>query len=428
MNQIKQNSRKRRKGFVLHIHPPAVHGDTLKLSRTWGLGGMALVLFFIMVVTGILLLFAYEPHPVRAYDSILSLQKDILFGQFIRNIHHWSGNILAIVAFLHLLRVFFTGGFFKPRRLNWIIGLFLFFLILSSNFTGYLLPWDQLAFWAITICTSMLEYLPGAGPWFQDVIRDGETVGKTTLSIFFTFHVAIIPLCLLLTLPFHFWRVRKAGGVVRPVSDNDAKVHTIPNLVLRELVAGLILTAFILIFALIFNAPLMEKANPGLSPNPAKAPWYFAGLQEMLMHFHPLFSVWIIPGLMVCSLFVLPFIRHEQNSEGIWFYSKKGRQMGITAAVISIVITPVIILCSSFLVDFSRWFPELSVAVSNGLFPLIFIMAGIGGFYMLIKKRYDGNDIEAIQAVFILLLVAYIVLTITGMWFRGPGMALMWIW
>ena len=102
--------------------------------------------------------------------------------------------------------------------------------------------------------------------------------------------------------------------------------------------------------------------------------------------------------------------------------------MGITAAVTSIVITPVIILCSNFLVDFHRWFPALPVSVSNGLFPLMFIMVSIGGFYMLIKKRYDGNHIETIQAVFILLLVAYMVLTITGMLFRGPGMALIWTW
>ena len=146
--------------LILHFRPRTVPERTLRLTLTWGLGGMAVVLVFLLFGTGVLLKFVYEPFPDKAYESILHLQRDVLFGGLIRNIHHWSGNGLLVVIFLHFLRVFFTGAFHPPRQFNWIIGLVLFFTVLSSNFTGDLMPWAQLAFWAITICTIMLEYIP----------------------------------------------------------------------------------------------------------------------------------------------------------------------------------------------------------------------------------------------------------------------------
>ena len=123
--------------------------------------------------------------PDQSYASIVDLQNTVLFGRLIRNIHHWSGNALLLVVFLHFLRVFFTGAFHPPRQFNWALGLVMFLLVLGSNFTGYLLPWDQLAFWAITICTGMLEYIPGIGIGLQKMIRGGGEIGPTTLSIFF---------------------------------------------------------------------------------------------------------------------------------------------------------------------------------------------------------------------------------------------------
>ena len=418
--------------LILHLHPPKVHERTLELTHTWGLGGMPLVLVMLLALTGILLMFIYEPSPRLAYDSIIRLQKEIWFGQLIRNIHHWSGNILVIVSFLHLLRVFFTGAFQGSRRFNWVIGLCLFFLVLISNFTGSLLPWDQLAFWAITICTGMLEYLPGLGLWLQQMIRGGENVGQATLSIFFTIHVVILPLCLFLLTPFHFWRVRKAGGVVVPRSsvnhstERDNYVSTVPNLVIRELVVGLLLIAFVMVVSLIFDAPLEAKANPGLSPNPTKAPWYFLGLQELFLHLHPLFAVWIIPIMVLGSLVALPYLRYESDKAGQWFFSPKGRQMGIVALVTSLLLTPLIILGSEYVINFSAWLPKVPGFVTNGLLPLGLILAGIIGFYITIKKSFAASNNETIQAVFILLLVSFVILTIIGTWFRGPGMALVW--
>ena len=179
--------------LILHFRPRNVPQRTLRFALTWGLGGMAVVLVGMLFGSGLMLKFVYQPVPDRAYASIVYLQQNIFFGQLIRNVHHWSANTLLIVVFLHFLRVFFTGAFHPPRQFNWILGLAMFLAVLTSNITGYLLPWDQLAFWAITVCTGMLEYLPGIGNRLQNLVRGGSEIGPATLSIFFAIHTAVMP-------------------------------------------------------------------------------------------------------------------------------------------------------------------------------------------------------------------------------------------
>jgi quinol-cytochrome oxidoreductase complex cytochrome b subunit len=420
--------------LILHLHPRTIPKQTLKFTLTWGLGGMALVLVLLLALTGILLMFVYEPIPGRAYESIMTLHETVLFGAFIRNIHYWSGNILVIVSFLHLLRVYFTGGFHGPRRFNWIIGLGLFSLILVSNFTGYLLSWDQLSYWAIAICTGILDYLPGIGPGLQIMILGGNEVGAHTLSLFFTIHVIIMPICLFLFMPYHFWLVRKAGGVIVPLSSNDKQgredgyVSTVPNLTTRELAMGLGLIAFVMVYATIFDAPLGARANPGLSPNPTKAPWFFIGIQEMLIHFHPLFAAWVIPLFITLALVISPYLRYDSDPTGTWFCSRKGRRMGVVATIISLLVTPLVVMASSLFPFFTDWLPNIPTIIMNGLIPFMVVLGAIAGFYIIMKKRYEASNNEAIQTLFIFLLVAYVILTIICYWFRGTGMKLGWIY
>jgi quinol-cytochrome oxidoreductase complex cytochrome b subunit len=420
--------------LIFHFRPRSVQESTLRFTLTWGLGGMAVVLVCMLFTTGLMLKFVYQPVPDRAYESIIHLQSNVFFGQLIRNIHYWSANILLIIVFFHFLRVFFTGAFHPPRQFNWVIGLVMFLAVLTSNVTGYLLPWDQLAFWAITICTGMLEYVPGIGGWLQGLVRGGSDLGPATLSIFFAIHTAIIPAGLLILLPFHFWRVRKAGGLViprRPDADQsirDRKVPGIPNLILREIVVAVVLIAAIMLISLTFNAPLGAKANPGLSPNPTKAPWYFAGIQELLLHFHPLFALFIIPVLMLIGLIGIPYFNYQTETAGVWFGSVRGRRMAVMAAWVAIIVTPISIAADEFVVDFAAWMPGMSPVVQNGILPAVFVLAAIILFYWLMKKRYLPTNNELIQSVFVLFVVALIILTITGIWFRGQEMALMWPW
>ena len=416
--------------LVLHFRPRTVRERTLRFTLTWGLGGMAVVLVCMLFATGLMLKFVYQPVPDRAYESIIHLQNNVPFGQLIRNIHHWSGNLLLIIVFLHFLRVFFTGAFHPPRQFNWIIGLAMLLAILASNITGYLLPWDQLAFWAITICTGMLEYIPGIGEWMQKLIRGGTDIGPATLSAFFATHTAIIPACLIILMPWHFWRVRKAGGLVIPrrpdegQGSEDEKVPTIPNLILREIVVAVVLIAVIMGISVIFNAPLEAKANPGLSPNPTKAPWYFAGIQELLLHFHPLFALFIIPAFMLIALVSIPYFSYQTETPGVWFASLKGRSMAVVAALVAIIITPIGIVADEFLIDFAAWMPNIPGEISNGLIPFAFMLIATFLFYKVMKKKFASNNNEALQSVFVLLVVAFIILTITGIWFRGLNMKL----
>jgi hypothetical protein len=233
-------------------------------------------------------------------------------------------------------------------------------------------------------------------------------------------------------MPFHFWRVRKAGGLVIPrTPDEDPSsrgdsVPTIPNLILRELVVALVLIAFIMLVSVVFNAPLGAKANPGLSPNPTKAPWYFAGIQELFLHFHPLFALFIIPLLMLIALVSIPYFSYQTETAGVWFASHRGRRMAVLAAATAIVVTPIGIILDEFVIDFEAWLPGLSPVVRGGILPAAFVLAGIIIFYWLVKKKYTATINESIQSVFVLLTSAFIILTITGIWFRGVGMALMW--
>lgn len=417
-----ESNRRLLKTFLLHMRPRTVNASAIRFTYTWGLGGSAAVLVLLSIGTGVMLKFVYLPVPDRAYDSIVALHTIVPFGAFIRNIHHWSAHLLVLVVFLHLLRVFYTGAYKAPRKLSWLIGLFSFGAILLSNFTGYLLPWDQLAYWAVTICTSMLAYLPLIGGWLQELIVGGSELGPQTLSNFFALHTAIIPGLIILLLPFHFWRIRKAGGLAAaPVNSTDPavkeeRIEVIPHLIVRELAMALIVTALVMTMAAAWDAPLGTKANPGLSPNPTKAPWYFAGLQELLIHFHPLLAVAIIPLAVVGTLALLPLLPFRIDTAGRWFGSTRGRRLTLASGLLALIAAPVWVIGYASGLEFLSW-----------LAPLLGL-AAVACIYLLSRHRLGGTTHEAVQAGFTFLATVWIVLTITGVWFRGVSMALVWPW
>jgi len=420
---------KRFAGILLHLHPKYINEEALSFTRTFGLGGMAALLIVIQFITGIMLRFYYEPFPQKAYDSILILQNNVLFGQLIRNIHHWCGVFLVLITFLHLLRVFFTGGFQSSRKINWLIGLILFVFVIASNFTGYLLPWDQLAYWAVTVGTSLLNYIPFIGGAVRKVLIGGDEVNANTLLIFFNFHTAVLPILILLLMAYHFWRVRKAGGIMLPNStEPKALVPTYPDLVYREFIIALALIAVVLVFSVFLNAPLLSKANPDFSLNPTKAPWYFAGIQELLMHFHPFVAAFLIPFAIVFSLAALPFINLKEAPSGIWFHSDKAKQAAKYSAIAASVITPVLVIINEYLPDFETLLPWLNSFVSNGIIPLVFLLALLWYCYKFISKKFRLTFIEVIQTIFVFITVAFIILTLIGIFFRGVDMELTFPW
>jgi len=422
--------------LILHFRPVRLPQKTLKYTHTWGLGGMSFILFLLLAATGILLMFVYEPSTDGAYQSIVRMQQEVFFGKLVRNVHHWSANFLIAVVVLHLMRVYFTGGYRTPRQFNWVIGLGLLACVLTSNFTGYLLPWDQLSYWAITISTGMIGYVPIVGEWLREVARDGPEIGQATLINFYTFHTTVVPVLLILLMAWHFWRVRRARGVVVPrsageTSDSEADhkpqyALALPDLLFREFVVALCLIAFILVVSVFFNAPLDEAANPGMSPNPAKAPWYFVGFQELLLHFHPFVAVLVIPLLGILALLAIPYIGYSDDTAGIWFMSHTGRRTAIVAVAAALVLTPLLIVADEFWLNRVALMPSAPSVVSNGLFPAAVLGSVLAGFYKIARWRWAASKDEALQAAFVLLTVAFLILTATGVWLRGPGMALYW--
>lgn len=420
--------------LLLHLHPKMVPEEALALERTFGLGGMALVLFLVLIATGALLLFSYEPSTERAYASVASIQEEVPFGAFVRGIHHWAGNLLLVVAFLHLLRVFFTGAFLPPRRFNWGLGLGMLLVVMAADFTGYLLPWDQLAYWAVTIGTGMLQYVPLAGDALQRMARGGDEVGPKTLSLFFVLHIALLPILLFLLTGFHFWLVRKAGGVMLPGvsgrggAPRPALVPVRPNLLVREGVASLVLLAVLLVIAAVVSAPLEEQANPGMSPNPAKAPWYFMGIQELLVHLHPSFAVLVVPLLVIAFLAGMPFLRYGEAPSGSWFHSERGKRAALLAAAAALLIVPAAVLLDERVLQWTRLSPALPPAIATGLVPLALWGIVVLALVLLLKRSLALSRFETVQSLFAFVTVAFLVLTAVGVLFRGQGMRLEWPW
>lgn len=415
--------------LILHLHPRKVKPDTLRFTLTFGLGGMAALLVVIQVFTGLLLKFHYIPSPEGAYNSILNLNENLFFGKLAHNIHHWSAVLLLLITFLHLLRVLFTGAYRKPRHATWIFGMAMLILVVLSNFTGYLLPWDQLSYWAVTIATSLLQYIPILGNSIKFALLGGQDVGSTTLSNFFNLHTGIIPLTIIILMGFHFWRIRRAGGViVRETEKEVPMVDTQPNLVAREFVVAMVLVAFILIFSILFDAPLRERANPSFSPNPAKAPWYFMGLQELLMHFHPFFAIVVFPITILAGSCWLPFIKLNDTNQGIWFLSEKGKKAGIYSLISGFTFTILFILLSEYMPDPEALMPSIPGLITIGLIPFIIVIGTIFWFMKYLKRKLLLNRSEYIQSILIILVISYSVLSITGILFRGEGMKLIWPW
>ncbi len=418
--------------FLLHFRPVRVPEKTLSYTHTFGLGGSSLVLVLLLFSTGTLMMFVYEPVPGDAYASVGRIEGELLFGGLVRSIHHWSANFLIAVVTLHLLRVFFTGGFHPPRQFNWVIGLGLLACVVASNFTGYLLPWDQLAYWAITISTGMLSYVPLIGEWMQRTVRGGSEIGQATLITFYTLHTTVVPVLILVLMGFHFWRVRKAKGVVVPRAPGEAidpqpvKVLGFPHLLLREFVVGLILIAFVLLFSALAAAPLGEAANPGMSPNPAKAPWYFVGIQELLLHFHPVFAILVLPVTAALALLAIPYARYEEDPSGIWFVSHEGRSLARTAALVAFVITAALVVLDEWIIDLPALLPWVPSLISNGVIPAVILGATTWGGYRWLRTRRSVTKNEAVQTLFVFFGVAFAVLTAVGVWFRAEGMALGW--
>ena len=429
------------RNFFLHIHANRVHVHSMKPTYTFGLGIMLGFLFLIMLFTGVVLMLYYTPSVETAYQSVKDIVNVVPGGRIIRNMHRWASQGMIILVFLHLLRVFYTGSYLGKRSLNWVIGVVLLIITLLSNFSGYLLPWDQLAYWAVTIGSNIaasareLTDLLGItnafdpGGFLKKLLIGGETVGQPALSRFFTLHVIFLPVSMLILLGIHFWRIRKDGGLSRPVryaedKGSTNKWYAWPVLMWTELGLLLLGVVVVLFIALLADAPLLEQANPSFPENPAKSPWYFLGIQE-LVSYSAFAGGLLIPVLYLVFLFSIPYRDREDQYVGQWFSRKSGLKVvwrSAAFAFLLVVIQLFIMIRFGWLRD---WFP----GISQWFVMLINPATLTGGLFILmaeiIRRRRHSSRMAAL-ALFTSTFVALVIFTVVGIWFRGPNWEFFW--
>ena len=429
------------RNFFLHIHANRVHIHSMKPTYTFGLGIMLGFLFLIMLFTGVVLMLYYTPSVETAYQSVKDIVNVVPGGRIIRNMHRWASQGMIILVFLHLLRVFYTGSYLGKRSLNWVIGVVLLIITLLSNFSGYLLPWDQLAYWAVTIGSNIaasareLTDLLGItnvidpGGFLKKLLIGGETVGQPALSRFFTLHVIFLPVSMLILLGIHFWRIRKDGGLSRPVryaedKGSTNKWYAWPVLMWTELGLLLLVVVVVLFIALLADAPLLEQANPSFPENPAKSPWYFLGIQE-LVSYSAFAGGLLIPVLYLVFLFSIPYRDREDKYVGQWFSGKSGLKIvwrSAAFAFLLVVLQLFVMIRFGWLRD---WFP----GISQWFVMLINPATITGGIFILmaeiIRRRRHSSRMAAL-ALFTSTFVALVIFTVVGIWFRGPNWEFFW--
>ena len=194
--------------IFLHIQPVKVRSKAIEFTRTYYLGGLSAVAFFILTVTGLLLMFYYHPSVPRAYEDMKDLEYVVSAGVFLRNLHRWSAHAMVALVFIHMVRVFFAGAYRPPREFNWVLGTCLLLLTVLLSYTGYLLPWDQLAFWGVTVGTNMAKAVPLIGNDISFLLLGGNQIDENTLVRFYVLHCVLLPLALFVGVAVHIWRVR----------------------------------------------------------------------------------------------------------------------------------------------------------------------------------------------------------------------------
>jgi len=456
--------------FLLHWFPNRVSLRSLAFSASLYLGTITFVVFLVLTVTGVVLMFLYVPSVERAYWSIKDLDHAVSFGWLLRRLHRISAHLMVALVFLHMFRVFLTGSYKagevvrSARPFNWVLGVTLLVMTLLLSFTGYLLPWDQLAFWAITVGTNIAASVPAVGETIRQFLLGGTVIGQPTLIRFYVLHCALLPMALFAVAAWHMWRIRKDGGLAiveqdriealtrEPVAPRKSKTYSVlgiasgttvqvndpttlnennsvpstPFLTVRLLLVTLLTLAISIGLALVVQAPLEAAANPEVTPNPAKAPWYFLGLQEMV-GYSALMGGVIVPTIVILGLMLIPFLDREQKNIGFWFSDGAGRKWGGFGFVYGLA-TTCGCLALAILLPMRSLFPNIESQFFFDLVnPATFLLGLFACMYFFVLRTTRSTRYAAI-ATFCAFIISFVILTYTGTALRGPNWDFFWPW
>jgi quinol-cytochrome oxidoreductase complex cytochrome b subunit len=282
------------------------------LKRWWFcLGGTPLYLFVVQIVTGILLAIYYQPSPSTAYESVRYITQEVQYGWYIRSVHKWAATMMIAAVILHQMRVYFTGGYRKPRELNWMIGMFLLLCTLVIGFTGYSLVYEQLSYWGATVGANIAENVPVVGGFGKRMLLGGDAYNEKTLPRFFIIHAAILPVTMILLIGIHILLIRLHGITEfrfrSDASDKPKFFNFFPDHMYTELIIGLLLMILLSALATILPAALGPRADPLTTPEVIKPEWFFYVTFRWLKLFSGTAAV-LSMGLIVFLMFAWPFI------------------------------------------------------------------------------------------------------------------------
>lgn len=307
--------------FLLHIRPRYYQNASTWFTHTFRLGFMTAFLFLVEIITGFLLMIYYVPTPEDAYASILRLLSQAPYGELLRDVHRLAAEGMVIFAFLHMVRTFFTASYKRERSFTWLTGVLLLLITLLLSFSGYLLPWDQLAYWAVTIGTSMAASVPLAGEQLNLLLRGSESIGADGLLRFYQLHVIVLPLAAIVLVSVHYYRVARKHSISLPAHVEEGnlspearqaatrRVDWLPDLLLHEVFLvsiGLLALAALALFA--YDAPLERHANPLRTPLETESPWFFLWVQGLLKLGDRALMGVFVPAAIVLLLLAVPYL------------------------------------------------------------------------------------------------------------------------
>lgn len=301
--------------FVLHIRPRYYEKSSTKFTHTFGLGFLSAFTFIVETITGLILMVWYIPSQNDAYQSMVKIITEVPFGQLMRDIHRVGAEVMVLAVAAHMLRVYLTGSFKHPRTFTWVTGVVLLITTLALSYSGYLLPWDQLAYWAVTIGTSMAKSAPPketVGVASNLLLRGGDTIAQNGLLRFYLLHIILLPLVAIVFISVHYYRVSRLHSISLPAGEEESpdpavrkaakeRIDLLPELLTKELMWTALATFALVAFSVyVFHAPLEHHSDPFRTPLHTTAPWYFLWIQGMLK-----------------DPIVLPILRFIDNATGL---------------------------------------------------------------------------------------------------------------
>ena len=324
--------------FSAHLRKPLPKHINLLFS----LGSLAMFLLLLQAATGAFLAFYYSPSPEHAHNAVTYISEEVPFGAFVRGLHHWGASAMVIIVVLHLLRVVLYSSYKAPRELTWIFGVLLLLIVLGFGFTGYLLPWDEKAYWATVVGVEIASTAPGLGDFVAKVLRGGTEIGAVTLSRFYALHTIWLPWLAFGLVGVHLFFVRYYGSSGTP-QNTPEEMKTgkpfYPHQVFEDVVGMLVLFVILAVVALFVPVPLEDVADPTNADYDPRPEWYFLFLFQLLKYFQGPFEIigtFVIPTVGMLLLLFLPFL---DRSERVVLWKRP-----IALAVTSICVIGIVVL------------------------------------------------------------------------------------